>query len=371
MKKYCKREVMAILDKFPMVKNAQRKNFVLMFILSMIKVRSVQFKEIAEELNPDVKTASSEVRIQDFFREVELNYDQIALLLAFFLPRSGKITLCMDRTEWDFGKFQCNILMIVARCQNSCIPLYWELLDNKSGNSNTEDRINLLKKCITLLGSQRIGLFLADREFIGHKWLSYLKSEGITFCVRVPKHHKITRQDGERCEIETLLPEVKKSKVIKITGCMVDGVWGNVYAKKDKEDDILFLFGTATTEHLGALYRKRWTIEAFFQNVKKRGFNLGETHLRKRCKLKKMVAMVSLAYAFTLNMGLHHHNRVKKIPLKKHGYKANSFSRKGIDLIRSAIKREWDKNIDKFIAFIQKFIRWIKINPNGLSIPDF
>ena len=371
MKKYCKREVMGILDKFPIVKNGQRKNFVLMFILSMIKVRSVQFQNIAKELNNEVKQKSNEVRIQDFFREVELNYDQIALLLAFFLPRSGKITLCMDRTEWDFGKFQCNILMIVARCQNSCVPLYWELLDNKSGNSNTKDRINLLKKCITLLGSERIGLFLADREFIGHQWLSYLKSEGITFCVRVPKHHQITRQDGERYEIETLLSQVKRSEVIKITSCMVDGVWGNVYAKKDNKGDILFFFGTAKTEYLGGLYKKRWGLEVFFQNVKSRGFHLDQTHLKDRGKLKKMVAMVALAYAFALNTGLHCDKKVKKIDVKKHGYKANSFARVGIDFICSAFNREWDKDINNFITFVQKFIRWVEINPNGLSMPNF
>ena len=55
--------------------------------------------------------------------------------------------------------------MIVAKCRDITIPLYWELLDNNSGNSNTSDRIDLLKKCIRILGVKRIGLFLGDREF--------------------------------------------------------------------------------------------------------------------------------------------------------------------------------------------------------------
>ena len=97
--------------------------------------------------------------------------------------------------------------MIVASCKEVTIPLYWELLDNNSGNSNTNDRISLLKQCIKLLGAKRIGLFLGDREFIGHKWLKYLKDKKIHFCVRIPKHHKITQfleMDGG-CEAAEIL----------------------------------------------------------------------------------------------------------------------------------------------------------------------
>lgn len=370
MQKYCNDEITGILDKIPIVQNLARKKFVILFILAMIKTRAVQFCEVAQALNDKAKATSNEVRIQDFFREVSLDYEQVALLLAFFLPRRGKITLCIDRTEWDFGKCQVNILMIVARCKHTTIPLYWELLDNKSGNSNTNDRIALLKKCIRLLGAKRIGLFLGDREFIGHAWLKFLKSQKIPFCVRVPKHHKVTRFFNIDKQKETIEELLKNRKTLRITNCMVDGIWGNVYAKKLK-DDILFLFGTAKTEYLSQFYQKRWRIECFFQNVKKRGFNLEDTHLKKLKKLKKLVAMVSIAYAFATNMGLHHHKKVKPIPLKNHGYKANSFARKGIDLIREGIRREWKRNTEGFYDFILKFLRWIHINPNNLPLPNF
>ena len=370
MQKYCNTEITSILEKIPIVKNLARKKFVILFVLAMIKTRAVQFCEIAQALNDKAKASSNEVRIQDFFREVALNYEQVALLLAMFLPRRGKVTLCIDRTEWDFGKCQVNILMIVVRCKEITIPLYWELLDNNSGNSNTGDRISLLKKCIQLLGAKRIGLFLGDREFIGHRWLKFLKLQGIHFCVRIPKHHKITRLihgDTQVSKVEELLV---KRKVVKIKDCMVDGVWGSMYARQLK-DDILFLFGTAKMEYLSQLYKKRWRIECFFQNVKKRGFNLEDTHLKKLEKLKKLVAMVCIAYAFAANMGLHHHKKVKPIPLKNHGYKANSFSRKGINLIREGIRREWKRNTELFYDFVLKFLRWMQLNPNNLPLPNF
>ena len=89
MKPFCGDKVIQLLDKFPIVVNKARKKFVVSFILSMIKMRAVQFCEIAQGLNDAVKATSNETRIQDFFREVKLNYAQVALLLAMFLPRKG------------------------------------------------------------------------------------------------------------------------------------------------------------------------------------------------------------------------------------------------------------------------------------------
>ena len=370
MTEFCNSEITSIFDKIPIVKNLARKKFIVLFVLAMIKTRKVQFCEVAQELNDKVKASSNETRIQDFFRNAELDYVQVALLLAMFLPKRGKLTLCMDRTEWDFGKCQVNILMMVVRCRDVTIPLYWEMLDNNSGNSNTDDRIGLLGKCMGVLGVKRIGLFLGDREFIGHRWLKFLKDKGILFCVRVPKHHKVTRDwhmDFREERIEEILAS---RKTVRIGGCMVDGIWGSVHAKKLK-DDILFLFGTAKAEYLAQLYQKRWRIETFFQNVKKRGFDLESTHLKSFEKLKKLMAMVSIAYAFAENMGLHHHRKVEPIPMKNHGYKKNSFARKGIDIIREGIRKDWKKCIELFYDFVLKFLRWLQINPNKFNIPQF
>ena len=152
---------------------------------------------------------------------------------------------------------------------------------------------------------------------------------------------------------------------------MVDGIWGNVYAKRLKDGDLLFLFGTTKVEYLAQLYKKRWCIESFFQNIKGRGFDLESTHLKNLVKLKKLVALVCIAHAFVSNMGLHHHKRVEPIPLKNHGYKANSFSRKGIDIIREALRRKWKNCTQEFIEFVVRFLRWMQLNPNNLPLPEF
>ncbi len=100
---------------------------------------------VAVVFNNEVKEASNERRLQAFFTDCELDEDQVAFVLSLFLV-FGKVDLCLDRTEWDFGKCQVNLLVLSAYSQGVGIPLYVEFLDNNSGNSSTQDRILILKK---------------------------------------------------------------------------------------------------------------------------------------------------------------------------------------------------------------------------------
>lgn len=169
MKQKLKGEITTILHSAPIVKNLARKKFVSAFILALIQSRNVQFCEVAQHFNDDVKLASNENRIQDFFREVDIDYQCLALLVVALMPKKKKLRICIDRTEWDFGTCQVNILMVLVGHSDLQVPLFWELLDNKSGNSNSQDRIDLLEQCFKVLDKKRVGLIIGDREFVGKK----------------------------------------------------------------------------------------------------------------------------------------------------------------------------------------------------------
>ena len=169
MKQSLVNKITAILQQVPLVQHLSRKKFIAQFILGVIKSRNVSFCEVAHHLNDHVKMASNETRIQDFFRWATLDYTALALLLVSLLQRTAKLRLCVDRTEWDFGKCQVNILLVTVGCGELHWPLCWELLDNKSGDSNAADRSRLFDSCLHAVGRHRVGLVVGDREFIGHK----------------------------------------------------------------------------------------------------------------------------------------------------------------------------------------------------------
>jgi len=321
-----------------------------------LKSRKVQLGEIAEAIQTgeDVRLIKSIIhRFEDFFREVDLNYEILALCFLFCLGEKGKIRLCLDRTEWDFGRCQVNILMLTASCGQVQVPLFWELLDNQSGNSNTIQRIDLIQKAIDLIGVKRIGILIVDREFIGHQWLKYLKNNSINFCVRVPKSHKITLENGKKYSAEQLLG---KRKSLQLPQAMVDGIWVRVYLKRLKNKQLLFLIGTVKyPTFLPQIYRRRWQIECFFQHLKSRGFDLESTHMTNLKKLKILLGIVGLVSVMCQTAGVYHHEKVQKIEMKKHGYKVKSFARKGLDEWRSILKQI----PTCFEQFMAKFIRYL------------
>ncbi len=169
-----------------------------------------------------------------------------------------------------FWKNQINILCIVVSIGKMGVPLYFELLDNNSVE--------------IVIG--RIGIILMDREFIGHKWLLWLKKETTSFCVRVPKHHLILFADGSHFKAEELL--LNKKSIYKRNIC-VDKSALNLSLSYEKNGDLLYLIGTGSPKSLKRWYKKRWKIEVFFQALKGRGFNLEKSSLNSLVKYKKNI----------------------------------------------------------------------------------
>ena len=114
MKKIIRDEITKLLYKIPLAENLARKKFISSFLLGIIDSRKIQFQEVALHMKSTAKVESVERTIQSFFKDYEFDYQQVCVLLVMFLRR-GKISLSIDRTEWDFGSYQCNILMIVAK----------------------------------------------------------------------------------------------------------------------------------------------------------------------------------------------------------------------------------------------------------------
>ena len=80
----------------------------------------------------------------------------------------------LDRTNWQFGKADLNLLVLGIAYQGIALPLFWTVLD-KAGNSNTAERVALLQRSIDVFGVNQIAALLADREFIGEDWFTWLQ----------------------------------------------------------------------------------------------------------------------------------------------------------------------------------------------------
>ncbi|NCP91217.1 MAG: IS4 family transposase [Flavobacteriales bacterium] len=321
--------------------NLARKKLFFALVFSVMDIRNVQFTELALKLNHTVSPESNLRRIQLFFSRYQMNFRVIAILLMGFVEQK-KFQVSIDRTNWRFGSQNINFLVLTVCFKGVGIPILFHLLDKK-GNSNQGERIDLLQEFIDIFGGDRISSLVGDREFIGKKWLSWLLANNIPFSMRVPKSHTVTLRNGEVHKVEGLLATRTERFFKKV---IVDGVRLNI-AMKTLKDDLLIVVGTHCPKKLFKDYKRRWGIEVFFQSLKGRGFHIENTHLKDLRKLRILFAILALAFVFCLYLGLHHHQKVQGIKIKNHGYKANSFFRKGLDKWRR-VCIETEESIQKF-----------------------
>jgi len=330
--------------------NLSRKKCMFGIICGIIESRSVNYEEIAQQMNETVEDESNLRRIQRFFAEVELDYTQIAIILMCFIPLR-KLTLCIDRTNWKFGKLDINILTLTAKYKGVGIPIFFEMLE-KRGNSNQQERIDLLDKFVSIFGINRIACIIGDREFIGEKWYNYLLNNKIDFYIRIHKSHLVEIQGGVISAFELLTDCVHRG----VSGVKVNNVIANIGAthllNPDNEDDkYLIIITNRHPDGACKAYQNRWSIEVFFQSIKGRGLNIENTHLEDVVRIKKLVAMVCLAFVWCLTIGVWKDQAIKDIRIKNHGYKANSFFRYGLNHLRR-IFRNISNRRSQFLNFI-------------------
>lgn len=338
--------------------NLARKKFISLLVIAMIQSRSVQFTELAAHMDTNSLDESNLRRIQDFIANYKLNYVQIAMLLLLLLPEKGTIELAIDRTNWERGAVDINILTVSAYCKGVGIPLWFEMLeDKKGGNSNTSERKYVLRQVLKVTKGRPIILY-ADREFIGQDWVKFLLKNKVTFYIRLKSNTLLAYQGKEKSAVFWLGNRQRRSMdAVKVWGfhLSVDMKLLNLYATL-KKNRHLFILTNAQAKGACDAYQKRWSIEVFFQAIKGRGFNMELTHLDDVVRLRKLFAVVSIAFAICLNAGIWWNDTIKAIPVKNHGYKKNSFFRHGLNKIREAIRLNNKRIINRFLTLIDRLL---------------
>ncbi len=77
------------------------------------------------------------------------------------------------------------------------IPIWWEDLE-KAGHSSQSERIAYLKAAMACYDLKNMTL-IADREYIGYEWFSWLNQQKIRFVIRVKEgiyHEEVNGQRG-------------------------------------------------------------------------------------------------------------------------------------------------------------------------------
>jgi Transposase DDE domain len=311
-------------------------------ILGLIKISSVNLTLLATTFSGKVAFKSKYRQLQRFFADFSFSINQFAqFIVHFFGLEKESWLLALDRTNWAYGKTQINILTLAIVFKGTAIPLFWLFLDKK-GNSNTQERLQLIDRFLALFTANKIQSLLCDREFIGIDWLNGLIKRSIPFCIRIKANMRVycpkgklinkgIRRLGRGCSI--IFDGVYS--VGDKDGIQAEGIKIAAFRRHDNGELVIIVTNGDPRQALDN-YLKRWGIEVLFANLKTRGFNLEDTHLTKLDRISTMLQMVSIAYIWALKTGEQCSNQ-EPIRLKAHGRKEISIFRKGLNYLRTIL----------------------------------
>lgn len=309
-------------------------------IASILKAGTVNLNRLAPHIDSAAQTGSVHRRLERFFNEIELNEAEVARLVVKALALEGRAWhLALDRTNWQFGKTDLNILVLSVAHEDVCVPLFWRVLD-KAGNSNAAERIDLMRVFKNTFPDQPVASLTGDREFIGNVWIAWLQTAEIQHFLRLREDMKIFNDDHAPLAIEHHAAWLKTGERLVLRG------WWRIGSDKKnasppvrivilrlKTGELLTIASRSRPGRALAIYRKRWKIETLFAALKTRGFNLEATHMVDPEKLSMLMAVLAMAASVAYKVGLW---AIKAKPrhLKAHGRPAQSLFALGLDALR-------------------------------------
>ena len=196
--------------------------------------------------------------------------------------------------------------------------------------------------------------YLGDREFIGKDWFAWLIQETIPFYVRIKKDVLTKNHRGKEIKVSWLFYHLKLSekKVLKRSYKIYTHPL-YVSGSRAPTGELMMVVSNVKSDKAIEIYYTRWEIETLFQCLKSRGFNFEATHMTKRSRIKKLIVLLAIAFCWAHKVGEWRILYEKPIKLKKHGRKAKSIFRYGLDLIQDALS--------KVPLTVRPIMKWIKI----------
>lgn len=328
-----------------------------MIICALCKVQTVAYTKLASAFETKADAGSSLRRIQRLIAECIIDTDIIAKLILKLLPIKGPYSLSLDRTNWKYSSTNINILTLGVIYDGMAFPILFKMLD-KRGNSNTQERVDLISRFITIAGRDSIRHLMADREFVGSDWLEYLNSNGIHYHIRIRENFYVKRH-GKEVKAHWLFNDLKLGECKHLNGIYyVNGQACYLSASRIKNNkkvpELQILVSYCNAEESLEMYKQRWQIETCFKALKSGGFDIEATHVRDLNRLANLFAIVMLAYTWCYLIGIYIHENIKSIKVLRHGRKAVSLFRYGLDYVHRCLINHTNRyqiDIFKFLSY--------------------
>ncbi len=184
---------------------------------------------------------------------------------------------------------------------------------------------------------------LADREFVGEDWLKFLNNERIVYRLRIrnnfwvfdPRKQKMRKVSWLFNSLA--LGELSYLTKIYYVNNQLCYLSASKIKNKEAKPELQIVVSFNQPEHAIESYKQRWQIETAFRALKSSGFNIKDTHLTDLKRIEKLLAIVLLAFLWAYKTGIYLHQKIKSIRVLKHGNRAKSLFKYGLEYIAAVL----------------------------------
>lgn len=302
-------------------------------MLASVQAQSTRHGRLVPHLPGSSTLEAKQRRLERCFQDPQLDDEVFLRLLVPLLP-AGPLVFVLDRTNWQHGQTHLNLLVLGVVLAGLTLPLVWVALPH-GGSSDTAARERLVARLLLFIPAPRWRVLVADREFLGAAWFSFLRRRKLKRCIRIRLD---TRLDDLR--VDESFSHVLTGQVVALFDKA--NVYGNgmqVVVTRAPDGDLVALATDLPIHQTRATYRLRCSVECTFSAMKSPGFGLEDTAMTRADRLERLFGLVALALACCLRVGLDRH-AWRPIPVKRHGRRAVSLVRYGWEQLAHDLR--WD-----------------------------
>lgn len=277
-------------------------------ITGILASKAVQLRQVASKVVYPGKETSLVERFRRFLQNenivVKTEFNPFWELILSALSQS-QLVLAIDSTKVGGG---CICLMVSVVYKSRALPVCWVVFKGRKGHSSTDIQLALMKTLKSLLPAEQAIILLGDGEFDGSELVTWFEQQTTwRYVCRTANRLLIEHQNDWRPlaeielapEEETFLTDTLFTQTGQVGPVNILVVWHN----KVKEH-WFFVTNFTDPDQARNWYRKRFSIETLFSDVKGRGFNLDKTRIWKPERLYRLIFAVAIAYIFTVFLGV-------------------------------------------------------------------
>jgi hypothetical protein len=279
-----------------------------MLISGILRSREVQLRKVAEKVAYGHKLSSLVDRFRRFLSnehiESQVQYNPFVVRILQGLSQS-ELYLLIDSSKVGRGNLT---LMVSVYYQHRALPLAWVTYKGRKEHSSQAVQLRLLRSVQRYLPAGCQITLLGDGEFDGSEVIDFLQNEAQwRFTCRTDQATLVFRH-GQWVALKDLAltqgQDAFLSDLLFTQSQQVGPL--HILAAWIESEQRHWFFVTAAPDLPTAKrwYKKRFTTETLFSDVKKRGFRLADTRLQHTDRVDRLLLVTVIAYLFTIWFGI-------------------------------------------------------------------